>query len=896
MVSLNFYTGENDWPTWFKNSILKDSDGEDVVMYGRTMWTHETLKVHCPESGNYRLVFVWVNKNSEPESPAGCVDNIELGRSACGMPSDLMAIGNGKVATFSWQGSASEYEMKYRKEGDVDWSEVKEIKTTHISLNNISNGIYEVKMRAICGSDTTIWAYFPITFVYEAQCLDYLQIDKALCTWGKFKDPKENIGKKDFGYDSKLSSHTIHYKLGETDPRTGGMLKTVPDDAVASVRLGNWDIGRGAESITYDYTVDVKTASILLLKYAMVLEDPDHTATEQPRFTLEILDENGQMVDNLCGAADFRASNDTTVWNTYYPKNSATMPIRWRDWTTVGLNLEKYDGRTLKIRLTTYDCDQGGHFGYAYFTIGCTVGTLEGMNCGDYPTNEFIAPKGFLYKWYTETDTTTIWTERIMQVDPSDKTHYLVDVIYPTESRCYFTLKACAIPRFPFAEMTYKHTPKDCQNFVTFNNTSGIVTEEGRTGDKAEIVYWNFGNGKTSMEYNPVLEIPNEGYHYDSCYLVASLCNDLCTDTLWFELDVPAIGHMSTSYDAYKCLNDTLFLENDTLTEAGSYLYFYTSKFSGCDSLVVLNVIDYPDYNIEVNDTIVLGEELIFGSQTLRDRGDYTEVFKSSDGCDSVVTLHLHVLQLLEFDMVDYIEVCHDEPYISFNFDIVKGSPRDVNILFDEEAKRSGFEDVALSYAGGDFVEIPMPDSVLPGVYTCFFDMWDGFVGYDSVTVTLDVRYGVSILAQRWSDVIGVKNFDYNGGFSFNAFQWFEDEQPITGANTSVLYVESGLNANSEYRVLLTRLDDGVSQYTCGFVPQPYDATNEILTVYNMGQEYEYANDEPAQVRIWSVLGELHGVFDIGVEGSVRMPSVPGIYIMEFIKENYHTSYKIVVK
>ena len=113
MVSLNFYTGRNDWPTWFKVSMLKNLNGGDSVMYGRTSWAHSTAKLYCPEAGNYRLVFVWVNKNSEPFDPGACVDNIELGRSACGLPSDLTAIGNGKVATFSWLGTAPEYEMKY---------------------------------------------------------------------------------------------------------------------------------------------------------------------------------------------------------------------------------------------------------------------------------------------------------------------------------------------------------------------------------------------------------------------------------------------------------------------------------------------------------------------------------------------------------------------------------------------------------------------------------------------------------------------------------------------------------------------------------------------------------------------------------------------------------------
>ena len=44
------------------------------------------------------------------------------------------------------------------------------------------------------------------------------------------------------GYDNENSLHTIQYIPGDTDPRTGGQLKTIPDDEIASVRLGGlWD-------------------------------------------------------------------------------------------------------------------------------------------------------------------------------------------------------------------------------------------------------------------------------------------------------------------------------------------------------------------------------------------------------------------------------------------------------------------------------------------------------------------------------------------------------------------------------------------------------------------------------------------------------------------------------
>ena len=64
------------------------------------------------------------------------------------------------------------------------------------------------------------------------------------------------------------------------------------------------------------------------------------------------------------------------------------------------MNLEKYAGQKLKIALTTYDCQDGAHFGYAYFAVSCTSGKLEALSCGEDADSRFRAPDGFKYNWY----------------------------------------------------------------------------------------------------------------------------------------------------------------------------------------------------------------------------------------------------------------------------------------------------------------------------------------------------------------------------------------------------------------------------------------------------------------------------------------------------------------
>lgn len=63
-----------------------------------------------------------------------------------------------------------------------------------------------------------------------------------------------------------------------------------------------------------------------------------------------------------------------------------------------------YDGEDIKVRFTTYDCSQGGHYAYAYFTVDCANGHIETENCGPEAQVTCVAPEGFAYYWYKNDD------------------------------------------------------------------------------------------------------------------------------------------------------------------------------------------------------------------------------------------------------------------------------------------------------------------------------------------------------------------------------------------------------------------------------------------------------------------------------------------------------------
>ena len=144
--------------------------------------------------------------------------------------------------------------------------------------------------------------------------------------------------------------------------------------------------------MVYPYVVD-PDMSLLLLKYAVVLQDPNHNEEQQPGFLLEITDEYGVPIDPTCGRAEFYADADAEGWHS---TGSSGNQITWKDWTTVGLDLTLYVGQTLYIRLSTWDCTQSAHYGYAYFTLDCASAAIRTNSCGDNPTATIEAPEGFL--------------------------------------------------------------------------------------------------------------------------------------------------------------------------------------------------------------------------------------------------------------------------------------------------------------------------------------------------------------------------------------------------------------------------------------------------------------------------------------------------------------------
>ena len=237
---------------------------------------------------------------------------------------------------------------------------------------------------------TLLWGL--LVFTVQAQCPDFTDLTgpNVVCYYGTTDNPNAQTG-------MIPGRHTIITEQG-TDPRTDNLLPLLPDGENAVVKLGNELVGAEAESIVYSFTVDNEN-SILLLKFAVVFENPGHVPPHQPRFVMQVLDANDNLLDP-CMEYDVYASDEI-------PGFQAFGDVKWRPWTNTGFDLSPYIGQTVKVSFTTYDCAESGHFGYAYFTASCISNRLELVGC-DGNDVTLAAPQGFeSYQWNNGSNTAT---------------------------------------------------------------------------------------------------------------------------------------------------------------------------------------------------------------------------------------------------------------------------------------------------------------------------------------------------------------------------------------------------------------------------------------------------------------------------------------------------------
>ena len=863
----------------FPDYIQSFAESGYRVMRGCSRWQHVSVPFASNGTRVYRLYFAWRNKNRDSKLPnpvSACVDNIQITTRNCAKPANLEAEVVGDSVVVTWTGTSAQYCIEYRRYGREKWSVQTGIRDERFVIEGLDEGAYDIRVRGVCNDvDTSAYTYRTSFGVYypDRHCINYVDLhgEDVVATYGTFSNPYANIGVYDTAFtdDPKYWRHTINWDPDEYDPRTGGRLKIVPEEEVASVRLGNWNVGAEGESLSFFYTVDGENASILLLKYAVVLEDPNHGPADQPHFNLEILDEWGNLIDYTCGTADFYADSQRPGWNTFGS-------VTWKDWTTIGLNLDAYDGERLEVRLTTRDCNWSGHFGYAYFTMGCAAAKIVSTSCGDDAQMSIAAPSGFAYEWFDKYDNPvpdSIKSEdgRTLLIDPSDTTTYRCHLTYIEEETCGFDLYSSARPRFPIAEFEWQYEPANCQNRVKFINKSHIMTKfnnvtEHHYDQPCDEYEWDFGNGQVGSEKNPVVIFPNKGGFFN-VVLYASIAEGRCVKDTSLIIFLPSIGDKELRIDTTICEGGYIVFGPQYAGEEREYVNVWKTS-AGCDSTVYLNLHLSPQSTEQLPDTTICAEiPLTIDGQTYKshESGKFYRFYTNQYGCDSTLWMNVTVLDPILPEIT--VREMSDSPNSGAIF--IGGAGFDYYTVDGGEPQTA---DSITGLNGGSYV------------LEFFNDFGCSVVREAAVSVCMP-----GWVYQRWGDVLSLKNAEAldtdSATHIFTDFQWYKNNEAIAGANLSYLYVAEGLDPADSYYLEMTRVSNGEKVTTCPFRPTAVE-DQKVVYVYpspvQVGGTLTVKVSEAASLTIVNMFGDI-ALTQALSEGtnSITMEVPAGIYVVQ---------------
>lgn len=433
--------------------------------------------------------------------------------------------------------------------------------------------------------------------------------------------PAEMVGATQIGAPG--AHHTI--MTPGADPLVG-ISTTNPNGGNFSLRLGDGaGTGARAASIQQTFLVDANNA-VFTYSYAVVLEDPSgHTLGEKPFFKVNLYDQSGAIIP--CGEYQVVAGSGLDAsWTNY--------GAGWyRDWQTVFAPLDAYIGQNVTIEFISGDCDQSGHYGYAYVDAECSPteiippGTLI---CDGSPVT-LSAPAGATsYLWNDGSTGQSITT--------STPGSYSVEVTPVQGATCSVTMTGTVGGSIgaPIADFSAVPTSVCVGENIDFTDLSTAT-------NGAVVDYWDYSFGDGSVNAataDAVHSYTSEG-SYDVQFIAGVLVPGQggCYDTIVQTVDVN--GSPTAAFSASNsCLGTATQFTDESTTNAGvitGWEWDFTSD----------GTVD----NTQQNSSGIMGADGLYTA---------TLVVTSGGSCTDTVSqsFYVHPIPTAEFEWTD---VCENE-------------------------------------------------------------------------------------------------------------------------------------------------------------------------------------------------------------------------------------------
>ena len=338
---------------------------------------------------------------------------------------------------------------------------------------------------------------------------------------------------------------------------------------------------------------------------------------------------------------------------------------------------------------------------------------------------------------------------------------------------------------------------------------------------------------------------------------------------------------------------------------------YYDSMLTqhGCDSVYRLIYNKTPTYMFQEEDSICVGSTYNFRGMTLTKPGVYYDSLSTVSGCDSIYKLILHNFSHSDIYSIEVADVCGDNQTLHLVAQYEGQRPEYYNIIYSKEANAQGFKNIIQVPFTTDTIEAPMPNAT-PYIHPDYYELTLQLGNYKCPKAVTEhttdflVRYPSWIIEQNWQDVVAVLNAQHNGGYTFENYEWYVNNQPAS-QNKSYLYLPT-LRVGDEVELHVMRKGEDYYVPTCSIIIEEQDAYNQdhptLATPAKVSRNNRQVSLEAqaasTQYYLYDIAGRclLEGVCEYGQVQHFELPTVAGSYFLTMVDaENRKQTIHMVV-
>ena len=313
-----------------------------------------------------------------------------------------------------------------------------------------------------------------------------------------------------------------------------------------SLMLNNSNCGYLMQRATQSFVVDA-TNSSYTFQYAAVIQSGNHPLNESPYFSVNLTDITTNSVVPCSQINETPSTGNLNGWSTSPVDNS----VYYKPWHTATVDLSSVIGHTVTITFDVSDCNQGGHFGYAYVDASCNSLQITSSNalCLGGSTTLSGPPGMATYSW---TGPATGTAQNLVTSTPGNYTLSTTSITGCSSPTLYYNL-------------TQNSTASPTVSIQVLKDTicSGSTTTLTATG--ASTYVWSNNASGSSITVSPTT---------NTTYSVTGTDGSGCVDTSISKLINVIAHHVSV-----QATNDSVCSGTaDVLTASGASTYTWSSN------------------------------------------------------------------------------------------------------------------------------------------------------------------------------------------------------------------------------------------------------------------------------------------------------------------------------